>query len=263
MLKKLLKHEILKDAKFLSIYYIITLGVAVISRLLTPIDGSLVLEIIARIFSGATISMMVAVIINNVMRLWAHFKSSMYGDEAYLTHTLPVKRSSVYFAKLLAAITTMLASFTVCVAALAIAFYSKDNLQTVKLLLDPMAEMYDSSVIYMVAMVLLLIFLELLNMVQCGYVGIVLGHRCRQGKTGMSVLFGIAVYSAGSCLLLLLAFLLSFVSTDLNNLFITQTAVDPKTLKELFYIATAGYFMLNLVMVIISNKLLKKGVNVD
>ncbi len=263
MLKKLIKHELLKDVKLLSIYYIITIAVAIISRALSFFEGSFVLEIIGKIFNGATISMIFTVIINNVLRLWVHFKANFYGDESYLTHTLPVKRSTLYFSKIWSAIITLTGSSAVCAAALAIAHYSKENLQTIKLLLDPMAKMYDSSVIFMVVMVLLLVYVELLNTIQCGYVGIILGHRCNGGKVGMSVLIGCGVYCAESILLLLVTFLMSLVSPELKNLFITNGAIEPQTLKTLFYIVTAEYFVLNFILVLVSTKLLKKGVNVD
>ena len=35
------------------------------------------------------------------MRMWVRFRSNFYGDESYLTHTLPIKREVLYTSKIL------------------------------------------------------------------------------------------------------------------------------------------------------------------
>ena len=43
------------------------------------------------------------IIINNVLRFWVRFRQTMYGDESYLTHTLPVEKNTLYASKMLSA----------------------------------------------------------------------------------------------------------------------------------------------------------------
>ena len=49
--------------------------------------------------SGTAISMMFSIVINNLMRLWVRFKNNFYGDESYLTHTLPIDKKTLYLSK--------------------------------------------------------------------------------------------------------------------------------------------------------------------
>ena len=100
-------------------------------------------------------------------------------------------------------------------------------------------------------------------MVQCGFAGLILGHRMLRAKVGFSVLFGFVIYYAESAVMLGVTFLLSLASPEMKNLFITQDMVSPQTLKLIFVIAIIEYIVLNVVMAIIGAKLFKKGVNVD
>ena len=58
------------------------------------------MNIIGEICQGAMFSMMISAIINNLMRMWVRFKQNLYGDESYLTHTLPVTKASIYLSKI-------------------------------------------------------------------------------------------------------------------------------------------------------------------
>ena len=74
-------------AKFLLIFYGLSLFFGILTRIFLNIEGSLVMNIIGQICSGATISMIFNIIINNIIRFWVRFKQNLYGDESYLTHT--------------------------------------------------------------------------------------------------------------------------------------------------------------------------------
>lgn len=263
MLKKLLKYELKKDAKFLSIYYIISLVVAVGARVFTSIEGSLLMDIIGKIFVGATISMVFTVLINNVMRLWVRFKGNLYGDESYLTHTLPVKISTIYASKLLAAIITLLASFTAIGATLAIAFYSEATVKTVRAMLQSLSAMLDSSPILLLVILLLVLFLEVLNMLQCGFTGTIIGHRMRGGKVGFSVLFGCVAYSASQLFVVIAMFIFALFDKDYMQLFFTDGAVSTDVINAAVYFAVGAYVLLAVAVWAVNTALLKKGVNVD
>ena len=44
------------------------------------------------------------ILINNLMRTWVRFRHNLYGDESYLTHTLPVERKTIYLSKFITSI---------------------------------------------------------------------------------------------------------------------------------------------------------------
>ena len=90
MLKKLLKYDLKDVYKILIIFYALSLFFDVLTRMFLNIDNSFILQVIGKICSGTTIAMIFNILINNLMRLWVRFKNNFYGDESYLTHTLPV-----------------------------------------------------------------------------------------------------------------------------------------------------------------------------
>ena len=96
MLKKLLKYDLKKIYKFLIIFYSLSIFFGVLTRIFFSIENSLIMNIIGQICNGASISMMFSILINNLMRTWVDFKHNLYGDESYLTHTLPVEKQTLY-----------------------------------------------------------------------------------------------------------------------------------------------------------------------
>jgi len=92
MLKKLLKYDLFYTYKIIIIYYALSLIFALLTRVFLNFDTTL-LNIIGSICSGVTITLMINIIINTLIRNWARFNINFYKDESYLTHTLPVSKT--------------------------------------------------------------------------------------------------------------------------------------------------------------------------
>ena len=105
------------------------------------------------------------------MRVWVRFKKNLYGDESYLTHTLPVSKKSIYLSKFLTSIITMFSSVLVMVLCAFIAYYSKENMVVVRDFLQIMASIYDSTMIGIILIIFFVFFLEMVFALQCGYTG--------------------------------------------------------------------------------------------
>ena len=159
MLKKLLKYDIENIFKVLIIFYSLALFFAVLTRLFLNIENSFILNIIGKICSGVLISMIFNIIINNLMRVWIRFKNNFFGDESYLTHTLPVEKKTLYLSKILTAIITLFVSVLVSSLSLFIAYYSKDFMLMLKESLGMVASIYNSSIIQIILMLLFVLFL--------------------------------------------------------------------------------------------------------
>ena len=263
MLAKLLKYDFKKIYKFLIIFYSLAIFFAILTRIFFQIDNSFVMSIVAKICSGATISMIVSIIINNVMRLWVKFKNTLYDDESYLTHTLPVTKSSLYISKIITAILTMLTSVIVIALTLFIAYYSKENIETLKNLILPIADILDSSIIGVVILFLAVLLIETLNIIQVGFTGIILGHKANNNKVALSVIFGFAVYMFTQTISLLGAFLISLFNKDMMNLFITNEVINIDMIKALALVCIVIYTSIFIINLIINILIFKKGVNVD
>ena len=99
MLKKLIKYDLKPVLKFISVFYILGIFFAMLTRIFFSIENSFMMNILGQITNGATISMLISILINNLMRFWVRFKNTIYDDESYLIHTLPVNKKTLYLSK--------------------------------------------------------------------------------------------------------------------------------------------------------------------
>ena len=263
MLRKLLKYDIQDINKVLVIFYVLSIFFSVLTRLFLSVDNSFVMNVIGKVCSGVTISMIFNILINNVMRLWHRFKSNFYGDESYLTHTLPIDKKTLYLSKTLSSIITLFTSVLVIVISLFIAYYSKENIATVKNLLLPLATVYDSTVVTIILAFVFICFLEIMNILESGYVGIVIGHRKNNNKMLFSVLYGFGIYMLTQIFNVFCIFVVALFNKDLMNLFYTMEALDVDTIKICIYIAIFIYLFNCLILYFVNSKVFNKGVNVD
>lgn len=263
MLKKLLKYDLKSIFKFLIIFYILALLFGILTRIFLNIENSLIMNIIGKVCSGASISMMFNILINNLMRLWVRFKENLYGDESYLTHTLPIEKKTIYLSKTLTSIITLFTSIAIIGLTIFIAYYSKENLHIIRELLLPIANSYGSTIITIVLAILFIFFIELANAIQCGFTGIILGHRKNNNKIGYSVLFGFIVYMITQVFALFIIFLVALFNKDIMNLFITNQIVNLEMVKVIIYLATIIYTIILVIGYLTNLKLFEKGVNID
>lgn len=263
MLKKLIRYDLESIFKFLIIFYSLSIFFAILTRIFLNIDNSLIMSIIGKICSGISISMIVNILINNLMRLWVRFKNNLYGDESYLTHTLPIDKKTLYLSKVTTSVITLFTSIIVIALTLYIAYYSKENIQTLKNILLPIANAYGSTILKILSAFLFVFFLEFANALQSGYTGIILGHKMNGTKTGLSVLFGFISYMITQVFALLLIFIVALFNSDLMNLFFTNEIVNIDMIKFIIYLAIIIYTITLFIGYFFNLKLFKKGVNVD
>lgn len=263
MLKKLLKYDIKTINKALIIFYSLSIFFAVLTRIFFLIENSVIMNVIAHVCSGATISMIFNILINNLMRLWVRFKQSLYGDESYLTHTLPVTKKQIYLSKFIISLATLFISVFVIFVSLFIAYYSKENLQTIKAFLLPLATVYDSTIISIIVQFVLICFLELMNMLQSGYTGIILGHKKNNNKMGLSILFGFITYLGTQIVAILGVFIAGLFNNKIMNLFHTVETIDVPTIKLCIIIALTVYTLNVVILYIINQIQFNKGVNIE
>ncbi|MBQ3021046.1 MAG: hypothetical protein IJD92_02325 [Bacilli bacterium] len=263
MLKKLIKYDIKSILKFLSIFYILVLTFSILSRIFLNIENSLLFNIIGQIFNGASIAMMINIIINNLMRLWVLFKQNFYGDESYLTHTLPIEKKTLYLSKIITSVLTNFLSIIVIAISLLILYYSSDLLNIIKTTILPLLEVNNLSLTGIIIFLIVLIFLELANILQVGYTGIILGHRKNQNKVLYSIIFSFVIYTIMQLILLLIMFIFALINKDFMNIFITNEIVNIDIFKTLVILSISFYSIVLICIGCINIKLFNKGVNVE
>lgn len=263
MLKKLLKYDLKSTLKFLSIFYILAIIFSILTRIFYSIENSFIISIIAQICSGATIAMIANIIINSLMRGWVRFNNNFYKDESYLTHTLPISKTTLYLSKILQSLITLFISTIVIIITLFIAYYSKENLETLKNFLLPLANIYNSTIIKIILAFLFIIFLELANTLQAGYTGLILGHRLNNNKTLFSVIIGFITYLIIQLTVVILLFIIGIFNPNIMSLFISNNIASTNILKTVIYLAFIIYSVTLIINFYINIKLFNKGVNID
>ena len=263
MLKKLVKYDLKNIFKVLVVFYALSFFFALLTRAFFAIDNSFIMNIIAKICSGVTISMIFNILINNMMRCWPRFSRNLYGDESYLSHTLPVKKSTHYYSKALASVITLAASTVVIVATLFVAYYSKTNWEILKNFLSVISKAIDENMFMIITAIVAILFLEIANGIQCGFTGIIFGHRMNSNKTAFSILYGFIVYMLSQVIVVLILLIVGLMDEKVMNLFVTAENVPIEMVKKLVLIAALSYSAIIIAGLFINVKLLKKGVNVD
>lgn len=262
MLKKLLKYDLEWCYKPLLVFYILAIFFSIIVRVVESFEQSLIILIIDKICCGIVIAMIVNILINCFMRNWARFVKNIYKDESYLTHTLPVSKNKIYLSKVLTAIITLLTSFIVIIACLAISALNKDTWIILKESLEQSAIYFDSSVFCFIFVMVITIFFEFLFMMMCGILGIIIGHRFNNLKIVKSIVIGFGIYIISSAMTVGILYIAGLLNSDIMSLF-NNIDVSSNALKSMMLIGILVYAVYNLGIYFIGNKLLNKGVNVD
>ena len=97
----------------------------------------------------------------------------------------------------------MICAFTTVVVSLLclfICYYTKDNLEGLKIFLKLAANSYDVTVFVLLSTMSIVIFLELLFITLIGYVAIIIGQRANKGKTAKTFIWGFGLYFGTSSL---------------------------------------------------------------
>ena len=263
MLGKVLKYDLKYIYKVLIVFYLLTLVFALFTRLFWSFDNSAILNILGFIASGTTISFIISILINNMMRAWARFIKNIYGDESYLTHTLPVSKKTIYLSKFLSAIITMFTSVLVILLAVFIAYYSKENIEILKASLNGLAALYNSSVIKLLLIIFFVFFLEMTFITLAGYTGIILGHRAGSGRIVKSVVYGFVSYLLAQGIVLLVIFIAGMFNQDIMNLFITNEIANAEVIKQIMCLGIVIYTLIIGIYYKIDTIAFEKGINVD
>ena len=146
MLGKLLKHEFRATGKLLGPLNLFLILVAIIGNIVLHFgyetaDSQNALTIISNTaFSGLSIFIIAiysltifTLIILTAVYLTVRFYKTMYGNQGYLTHTLPVSTTTVLNVKLLTAVFWMLVAFAIAILSLFILSCSENPFDSITL----------------------------------------------------------------------------------------------------------------------------------
>ena len=264
MLMKLLKYDLKYMIKNMGIFYILSIFFAITTRILFNMDQSVMIKILGQISVGCMFSMIASTLINTMMRSWVRFRDSLYKDEAYLTHTLPVTKNELYNSKFIQTLIFFIIGFVIILVSLFITYYSKENWEAITNYVRTITIGLNMTTTFFVTMFFIVIFLEVFNAIQCGFYGIILGHKKNNGKIAYSVLFGFIIYLVAQTIILGLVFVYGLFDPSVMKLFETATVnVDVNAFKTLAILSSLLYLLIIYVMSCLCKKSLNKGVNIE
>ena len=263
MLTKLLKYDLKYMIKNMSIFYILAIISAVISRIVFSLKQTVIVQVIGQISIGFLFAMVANILINTLMRSWVRFRDSIYKDEAYLTHTLPVTKDEIYNSKFIQTLIFAIVGFIIIIISLFITYYTEERWLIIKDLIGGITVGLNSKPAFFITSMFLVIFLEVFNALQCGFFGIILGHRQSNNRIPFSVLFGFFAYLATQSLVLLITFITGLFNPKIMDLFKNNIMLDTGSFKLFAIVGISAYIFVILIMNIISRKALNKGVNIE
>ncbi len=257
MLRKIFKYDFISIMKFLLIFYGLSLLFGLLTRLFFSFNNSLFLNIIAQIFNGASISMMCSIVINNLMRVWVKFSQSFYKDESYLIHTLPISKKDLYLSKILTSFISLFISFIVIVGNCLIMYGTKENFNYLKKVV------FANQNITLILITLIgLIFLELINLIQSGFTGLLIGNRKNNYKIGLSILFAGISYFVLQIIVLLIYLFVGIFDKRIYDIIFSSNE-DFELIKVIINYGLIIYLIPFLINIILNIKLFNKGVDVE
>ena len=261
MLGKLLKYDLRYVYKTLGAYYIVAIVAAVIGTLLNKIHHApFIIDFLGDFLANASLGLAAGIMISTFTRaICSRFRQSLYGDEAYLTHTLPVSRLKLFTAKFISAIITLLISATVVAITMLILFHEHIHLEDLSITIP----FTSFTPLYCFAVLTLLVIVQSIFIIMCGFSGIVIGHRFDTARGIISFIAGFGCYFLTGGLLIGLIFLLSNFDPELSALITYGHQPSLPTLINCAWICTAAYATITAILFATNVKLLNRGVNVE
>lgn len=280
MLAKLIKYDLKFIFKTVNIYLILLFLSVILHNVTsydyTPVtfdisgqtlggepDAPILIQFLHTVFYNAIIAMLIGLVLNSIIRIWGRFKYNMYGDESYLTHTLPVSRKTLWLSKFLSLLLTILG----VIAGVGLSFWLLSLVPTGQNLIGSLGFTEQAPLSYTITL-LIGLYVEMVFITLCGIIGIILGHHANSHRGLHSIIYGFIIYAFSAVLLLGFLALWSCIDPDIQNLFNT-TISNPHEIftfdfiTKLFIGIDLAYIVMIAVLAPINYLLLKSGIDVD
>lgn len=184
---------------------------------------------------------------------------SMYGDEAYLTRTLPTSIGTIFTAKVLNGIIVLLVNVAFCVIAASIAY------PEIWGFVAEFSDMVQTPTTLVILIASVSFIMQGIFVMMAGFLGITIGYRFRNQHFAWSVVAGMIVYLVGSVVLVGVEYLIA-IAFDKNLLyfFTPYHSNDPiSALRHFLLIAATGYAIYNIACYVAGRVIQNRGTDID
>ena len=261
MFAKLLKNDLKKDMRWMWILFVATLVISGISRGCAELgDNLMFFKILTIMFDSVFYSLLVNVIIHPFLRSFLNFTKSFYGDESYLTHTLPVTKNQLFNSKFLTAVVEMVLGFITLIVAVLIRFATPTMFKTLKLLLSTMI-LGNFSIGLVLSLFVVLVIVEFLMFISIILFSVVIAYRSREKKALKTFLLtaGIA-FASLTVLSIAMVIVLLINNVDLSS---SVLMLSNSAFMSILLTGIIVYSAVIVVFYFLAKKEFRKGVNVD
>lgn len=263
MFKNILKYDLKLLYRFLLPLYLVVFLLAIVARGCHILNNSFISATLEPVISGMGIGCAVGALTNNVMRCWIYFRNNLYGDEGYLTNTLPLTKRTLYFSKLFAALITILTSSLLFIATFVIIYGTPENCAGFWDFINSSAQSFQISSATLIIAVIILLLIEFFCWIAIGFFGIILGQRMQSVKTLCAVAFGVATFFTLQVLFVVIAFGISLLCPEMRGIFTGSSEAMPSTIKSFILAGIFFYFFATAALSLISIKILDRGIDLE
>ncbi len=261
MLSKLLKNDLKKNMRWMWILFVTTIMVACVTRGCKELGENMVFfKILGIFFDSVFYALAVNVILHPFLRNFLNFSKSMYGDESYLTHTLPVTKSQLVNSKFLTAIIEIVLGFATLVVSLLIMFYSSSFFETLRLLISTVV-LGKVSLFGIITLFIVLVVVEFLMFIAIIYFSMVVAYRTKEKRVLKTFLItALMSFAALTALSIMMIIVLLINGVKLSS---TTLVLSSSTFISVLITGIMVYSVITALFYLLTKKELNKGVDVD
>lgn len=261
MTAKLLKYDLKKTTKVLIYMYVISIGVAILARLVSLLDHIQLFFIVTKVLEGTVYAAVVNIMVNTFIHILLNFGKGFYGDESYLTHTLPVGKDKLLLSKYLTALVVIVASVLVCVLSLFIAIYNEQIKLFIEVSLKQIVVGFDMSVGGFVALIVGVLFAQTCANISMAYTAMVKANTYNQKRTLKGIIWFAIYYAITSIVSLVAICVVLAVSGSVSD--ILAETMSQQSFISILIVGLICYVASAIIYYFLCQKLFQKGVNVD
>lgn len=261
MIGKLMKYDLKKMLRILVYIYFISLGLAIIARLINIGKDIQAIAIIGYVFSGLTYSAIGSILVNTFVHILRVFICGFYRDESYLTHTLPVEKSKLLLSKYLSSLIVVFASVFVSFLSLFIMFFSKEFMTGLKTALSSTVAGLNMSLGLLIAIIVFVIFTQICAMMSMAFAAVVRGNMYNQKRVPKGLLWFALFYFGSMIVSIVMIALIMVISGNIADL--TAAVMSQSSFVTILISGLVLYAVYSVVFYFICQKWFDKGVNVD
>lgn len=267
MLRKLYHYDLKWSLKVITIFWVLGIAFAIFGRIFQLLPDSIMFEVLGAICNGTSLSLTISAIFNSVIRAWVRLNLSMYKDESYLTHTIPVSISTHFLSKVLATVTVTVISMAILVLAVFIMYYSKENFETLKSLLNVVSGTLDISIAGLLILIILVILFEIIFIIFSGFFGLVYGNSYNSKRVSKTLIYSFGIYFISSIFSIIIMLFSTLFNDELYNIvFVNSEEVIFFEIDVLKIVLTVGLFLYIgycALAYYLTDRKLRQGINID